>query len=377
MLCEYMKVAVVNRVNLLNFGSVLQVLALVEAVKKFGYDVDVIWERGSIIANYDFRPKKILSIILKLIMYPKLLKNIIGDIKDVSHQKYSEQTKSAFSLFVEKYCPCKYYTHGDLSKVAKSNVYSFFICGSDQVWCSTTLYPDPLMYLRFVPKHKRVAYAPSLGRNYIPAYNKRILKRYISDITKISTRELDSARLINQLIDREVPVVLDPTLLFDISFWLNFALPIKETNFILCYFLDIPSNEVIKQISLYAKGKTVIGLRSRLEALENMGIEVNYPECGPGEFLSYIAHADFVFTDSYHGMLFSINFQKEFCSIARNYSVYDQSSRQKSILEQLEIKDRYHKNAYISREKIDYRVVNCKLIELRRKSFDFLERCLK
>lgn len=76
-----------------------------------------------------------------------------------------------------------------------------------------------MMYLRFAPKEKRVAYAPSLGRNYIPNYNKRTLKRYIADIPCVSVREDEGRRLIKELTGRDAKVVADPTLLMRSHEW--------------------------------------------------------------------------------------------------------------------------------------------------------------
>ena len=55
------KVAIVNRTNLKNFGSVLQVYALCDAVKKLGYDSEVVWQSGNMSQNYDLRPVVILQ----------------------------------------------------------------------------------------------------------------------------------------------------------------------------------------------------------------------------------------------------------------------------------------------------------------------------
>lgn len=62
-----------------------------------------------------------------------------------------------------RFYPAKLWRQGKVGEI-----YDKFVCGSDQVWCTTTTYVDPLMYLRFAPQEKRIAYAPSLGRDYIP-----------------------------------------------------------------------------------------------------------------------------------------------------------------------------------------------------------------
>ena len=67
------KVAVVNRTNLKNFGSVLQVYALCVAIRKLGYDVEVVWQSGNMSKNFDMRPNKVFKTGMKLLRHPSLL----------------------------------------------------------------------------------------------------------------------------------------------------------------------------------------------------------------------------------------------------------------------------------------------------------------
>ena len=55
------KVAIVNRTNLKNFGSVLQVYALCAVVRKLGYVSEVVWQKGNMSKNFDIRPNKIIK----------------------------------------------------------------------------------------------------------------------------------------------------------------------------------------------------------------------------------------------------------------------------------------------------------------------------
>ncbi len=371
------KIAVVNRTNLINYGSVLQVLALCEAVKSLGYEAEVIWEAGSVAAHFDFRPRKMISTVWKLLTHPKLLKNTLNDVKDVQGQTVPQETSDAFSAFVDSHINRRFLSPKQMRAAGRSGEYHRFVCGSDQVWCTTTLYPDPLMYLRFTTKEKRVAYAPSLGRDYIPDYNRRILKKYISDFPCVSIRESKGAELICGLTGMKAPVVLDPTLLFDKSFWKQYAGQNNEKDYILCYFLDAPTAQTQTYIKEFAGNKKIVVLRSPLEGLS--GLEnVITPLCGPEVFLGYLMNADYVFTDSYHGMIFSINIHRDFCAIERNYQTFDQSSRQKSILHQLGLESRYVTNIE-DRDMmpIDYQPADEKLAQLRKESFTYLEGALR
>ncbi len=371
------KVAIVNRTNLINFGSVLQVLALAEGVKNLGYDAEVIWEKGSMFKHLDIRPRKLFSIGLKLLRYPRFIKGTFHDLKYVSKSSFSENTINLFADFVRQNFKRRFFSPSEFKRIGYGDVYHKFICGSDQIWSSTTLYPDPLMYLRFAKKEKRVAYAPSLGRSYIPEYNKKTLKKYISQIPHVSIRETEGARLIKDLITVEVPVVLDPTLLFNKEFWLKYSKEIPEKDFVLCYFLNEPTQSVQEEIIKFAAGKKIIMLRTGLKLIEESYNNYEIPDAGPGEFISYISKSDFIFTDSYHGMIFSINFEKEFLSVERQYGEFDQSTRQKSILELLNIKGNYNKTGKVSRGNLDYKHINKELEKLRESSFQYLKGALQ
>ena len=159
------KIGIVNRTNLKNFGSVLQVYALCEAVKKLGYESEVVWQSGNMSKNFDIRPNKLVKIGLKLLMHPSLTVSIISMVMEARKVITDPNKVRLFDEFVARNFKQSLYSPDEMEKVAESDEYYKFICGSDQVWATTTLYPDPMMYLRFAPRNKRVAYAPSLGRD--------------------------------------------------------------------------------------------------------------------------------------------------------------------------------------------------------------------
>lgn len=367
------KVAIVNRTNLKNYGSVLQSYALCEMVSKLGCDTEIIWEEGSVSKHFDFRPRKMLCTGWTLITHPKLIAGVASGIKEIQGKEISEETEALYDRFVKKYVHRRIYPRNEFKKDKIGRVYDYFICGSDQVWSSTTTYVDPLMYLRFAPKEKRIAYAPSFGRDYIPKYNERKIRCYINDIPSVSIREDSGKRLIKELTGRDAPVVLDPTLLFSVEHWNSImATDISEKDYVLCYFLTTPRQETQEKLAEEINGKKVIALTCHLDYLDNK-TEVEYRDCGPCEFLYYVSKAEQVYTDSYHGMLFSILFKKEFWSVAREYGEFDQSSRQKTVLKLFGLERRYVNTAdSIDHSFIDYESVYETLNEERNKSLAFL-----
>lgn len=377
------KIAIINRTNLKNYGSVLQCYALCKAVSKLGYESEIVWEKGNLSKNFDFRPIKMLSSIWTLLTHPALWKLTFSTVKEVNKIIITEETATRYNQFVKQEINQRLYSRKELIKKARTEEYHKFICGSDQIWCSTTLYVDPLMYLRFAPREKRIAYAPSIGRDFIPKYNRKKMKKFISQIPHVSIREKEGQRLIKELTGREVPIVADPTLLLEKDDWDLLKKEYKEDKkYLLCYFLDIPTENIQHKIANTAKkkGLCIIALWGKLSVCEQDGVEVFYPSAGPREFLGLVEKAECVIADSYHGMLFSMIYEKNFWSVERAYTTYDQSSRQRSLLETVGLMDRYVVNDGDIEPyddcAIDYMRINKIIKEFKQSSLTYLKNAL-
>lgn len=374
------KIAIVNRTNLKNFGSVLQVYALCQAVRKLGYDSEVVWQTGNMSKNFDIRPNKALKTALKLLQNPSLIWSTIKTIWEVKSNAIDPEKVRLFDEFVAKNFEQSLYSPDEIETVAASDRYSKFICGSDQVWATTTLYPDPMMYLRFAPCEKRVAYAPSLGRNYIPNYNRKTIKQYVNGIDSVSVREDSGRQLLKELTGRDIPVVADPTLLMRSNEWNALKTDVElPEHYALCYFLDEPSQEVKDAICRYVsennKKVVVLGHLASLDVPEE---DIIRPIAGPAEFLTITSKADLVITDSYHGMLFAINYHRNFWSVERNYGQFDQSSRQLTVLNRLNLTERYIKSNYVfTDEAIDYDGVQVSIDDFVNYSMNYLKTALE
>ena len=301
-------------------------------------------------------------------------------IREVKSQVIDERKVKKFDDFVATHFIQSFYSAEEMEKMAAANKFCKFLCGSDQIWCTTTLYPDPMMYLRFVPKEKRVAYAPSLGRNYIPDYNKKILRKFINDVPCLSVREDEGHRLIKELTGRDALVVADPTLLLKSADWDKLKIDIETpVDYVLCYFLDEPSQDVKTSVCQYAhKSDKDIVILGTMDNLDYPKDRVHHPIAGPGEFLSLISKASMVITDSYHGMLFAINYHKKFWSVERAYSQFDQSSRQLTVLNRLSMEERYvNGNINFTDADIDYTAVQAKIDEFVALSINYLKKSLE
>ncbi len=187
--------------------------------------------------------------------------------------------------------------------------YCFAITGSDQVWHNWSRFNKWLefFYLSFIPRKKRVAYAPSFGFSSFPKSTIQIHKDGIAgfESVKISIREQQGAELIKQLTGHDVPVVPDPTLLLYYSDWAKIAKKPKYNvpeHYVLQYFLGDAHqyNKNIPVIDIYNPTK-----------------EEWFTQTGPCEFIWLIQHCDYVCTDSFHACVFSIIFHRDFAIFHR------------------------------------------------------------
>jgi len=329
-----------------NYGSSLQAYASKLYLASMGYEPEIIVYKDGLLKGRDFRFKKLFVMFLRTFWRPSLFKKTFLTYKNSFQKQISEDAKKAFLNFELNRLQVKKYSWHELKVYAGNDDVLACVCGSDQIWNATNIYVDPIYYLKFAPKEKRVAYAPSFGKSEVPQYNKEIIKKNVSRFDYLSVREEQGVSIIKNLTGREVPALIDPTLLVDKNNWTDILDNFKELKYekyILLYFLDTPSGAAIKHIKrlveVYQCSIICIPYKhsefDEFKSCENIG-------AGPLEFIHLIANAVFVCTDSFHGMAFSVNFNIPFLIFNRIYgAASDQSSRIVSLLEKLDLQERF------------------------------------
>lgn len=250
-----------------------------------------------------------------------------------------------------------------------------YICGSDQIWnYRVDNGKDPSFYLEFVKKGYKVAYAPSFAVSDILEEEANIIKPWIENINLLSVRELAGLGILSKMGFHNVPVVLDPVYLLDKSDWIGLTHEIKRRKkYILIY--KITRNKALYTLA-HVLAKQVdadvieIGFSAKCDG------KVDRYLCGVKieDFLSFINGAEIIVTDSFHGMSFSIIFEKKFVVFDRG-SV---NSRIESMLNLTQLNEQFYsseKNAdfYINHP-IDYTRVNALLKEEQIKSVNYLKK---
>ena len=344
-----------------NYGTYLQAYAMKKFMGQFADNAEIVWEKSFGPKGRDFRIKKVFSLGIRSVLHHKQFSSIKQGYAKNFAAEPSDRTKQLFDRFSEECLDIKEYSYRELIKLAANCQTKVVVCGSDQIWNASSMYPDPLYYLQFAPKKKRIAYAPSFGRSEVPDYNKKRIERYLRDIPAISVREDAGAEIVMQLTGRKVPVVPDPTLIVDWDDWMT------ENNeeFLLLYFLDQPTDNTIRDISNIQK-LTGLKVKVLLHDFDAYTIFENRQlvDAGPKEFVEIISSAKFVCTDSFHASIFSMLAYTPFYTYKRNYGMVDtQESRLDTLFRHYRLEERYRKNPGDSQSLVvDYNMEHVKEI---------------
>lgn len=343
-----MKIGILTFHDGINHGAYLQTFCLYKYLEEKGYDIEII--------NYiNFRRKIEDYKSIFLSKNPvRLKKNIKKYFRFRGAHKLINMSKIVFSA----------------EKINSFN-YDAIIVGSDVVWNfgNNTYGFNPLYFGHSLKTKKLISYAPSFGSTSesikIPSLLKRCLKRF----DKISVRDKNSLQIVNRVIKKIPPIVLDPVFLIDIS---KYEKKCNESNFILVYSYHLTKKQQIKLIE-FAKDKSM-----KLISLgyDNPWCDENIIDIGPFEMLGYFREAEYVVTSTFHGSMLSLIYNKRFC-ICSNDHIYNKTSSllgELNLLNLLILDDSLTKTLnYI----IDYRFVNTKLKKMSDYSKNYLLSSLK
>ena len=335
-----MKIGIVTLYRGYNYGTSLQAYALKHFISFLGYETEIVWSAEGANKGRDVRISKILKMLGRCLIHPQLLKHTFLAYKNSFSKKISQQIKTKFLEFANTKLKVKGLSAQQLQLFAESKDTLAVVCGSDQIWSATGANIEPLYFLRFVPQNKRIAYAPSLGTKTVPEYNKKTLTKYISEIPFVSVREESGAKIIKDLTNKEVPVLIDPTLLLD---WDDSSSKIPFNNYIIAYFLDTPSQTALQSIKNVSDKYNceIIAFPYKHKVYQQFDNIIYYP-AGPQDFIPLIKGAKCVLTDSFHGTIFSVNLQTPFWTFERNYAIgKGQNDRLISILGKMNLQNHY------------------------------------
>ena len=208
------KIGIATLITGYNFGTSLQAFSMKQITRKIGYDAEIIIFKDSLVQGRDIRVRKLVNMFLRTIWRPKLAKQLLTIYKNSYFKTISQHAQEIFIKFEKEQLEPQKLSYRQMKQIGKRSEYCAFICGSDQIWNPSTVYINPLYFLRFAPQGKRIAYAPSFGVNEVPSFNYKLVQSYLSDIPYLSTREQQGKQIIEDLTGQHAQVVLDPTLVY-------------------------------------------------------------------------------------------------------------------------------------------------------------------
>lgn len=347
-----------------NFGSNLQTIATAQVFKMLGFNstvVNYIPPRVTYKRFWQIAFSSPLKFCKKIIALPLFWIN-----------------KNIYNGYLAKHCNVSKPIYNEEDFASKCPKADYYVTGSDQVWNFKHNEGLDTHYFFEGIKGKKIAYASSIGMEYLSKEEQLSLKKYLKDYEAISVREVSAKKQL-QALGIEATHVLDPTLMLNKEQWSKYiSKRIEQDNYILVYLpYNITDEEVIyRTIRKIAKQKQLKVVTFSWTYFTNRKADKTYRFCNPCDFLSLMYYADFVVTNSFHGTAFSINLDKQFWV----YMPSKFSTRVESLLELCKINNRQlmdEINTETINEVIDYTVVNSILNKERQKAFDFLRNALK
>ncbi|WP_286312476.1 polysaccharide pyruvyl transferase family protein [Romboutsia ilealis] len=366
------KVGIITLNGYSNYGNRLQNYALQKFIEMHGFECETIIDKGYLIQTEKNKIKKLLNKDFNQV-YSKL-KKIINKNKI---QAINKRRENIFEDFSKTYInETDFYIEIGKIREDLEERYEYLVTGSDQIWNPFSSSVSEVSFLTFAKKYKRISYAPSFGVYDIPESERKNYKKWLSEMNYISVREEAGAKIVKDLTGRDVPVVIDPTMILTKEKWLSIAKKSKSKpnkKYILTYLLGGGNKEHKQKVKEIAKQYDL--------DIVNLGDikDVEHYITGPSEFIDYINDASVFITDSFHGCVFSMLLDTPFvvCTRVGQDSKTSMESRIDTFLDKFELHDRRYSNINnINIFSCDYTKSNELLNIEREKAWDYLSRAL-
>ena len=309
-----------------NYGGNLQAYALCVTLLKQGYDAEQISYFKKLANKSVFKrlfSGGVVEFLGKCARYgKKIVRSPLVRIEAKKINLYSRREKT-FSNFNANIIPHSQVVYYDTTIERCTSNYDCFITGSDQVW-NVAAY-DSVYFLDFVPSDKiKISYAASIARDCLTDEQKEIFRKSLADYKAVSVREKSAEKLLEGLSPVGVQTVLDPALLLSREDWDKVCADrVIEDAYIFCYFLgDNRKERQIAKKFAEEKGLKLVALphTAGIKLMDRKFGDERLYDVSPEQFLALIKHAAYVFTDSFHAVVFSNIYEKQ-------YFVFNRSKR--------------------------------------------------
>lgn len=343
-----MKVCIITVYDSVNCGSYLQALILGKKCNQLGYDV------------YYLKREYKYKLHLKINHLKKAIKLLI---------------KSGYCSYKSKRMLDREFRkkQHEFKVIGKKQLQNMdcIIVGSDTLWNINSSYFKNNYKLFFggdFMNVKAITYAISAANAKLDSILKLPnIKKYINNFYKLSVRDEATKTIAENLYEKKVHIVCDPTLLFEKKDYIELVGPKRESKkYIYLYLFEDLDAKQIQNIKLFAKNNDL----KIIDGTQNKKWADKLLPNTPDIFLNYMYYADYIITDTFHGTIFSINFQKQFVSIDRKKNKVNEILLRYGINNHLVQSDNLSEKLI---ELINYKEINQKISKIRKESIELLE----
>lgn len=365
-----------------NYGGMLQAYALSRTLQLMGHDAYQILFVGGRNPIYKSKIEQCKQYSLKEIILKILEKRVERKIYLIEDK--IQKRKQLFDEFENHLIKkTKEYSINDMDQLGSD--FDAFIVGSDQVWNPNVVNEFYFLDFKMNNNAKKISYAASIGRNYISKHEGKCFQQYLNRFDSISVREVSAQNLLKKVgVNVPIVTVLDPTMLVTAKEWNDVSqVRMIPGKYVLIYSFSSCSFQ--KEIKNYyeSKGLKIVFIpyaKQKYNKFDNVSLFEAMWSVGPAEFLSLVKNAEFVITDSFHGAVFSIIFNKQFFVYNRDCENAKTSKniRLRDLMNLFGLEDRMINRAVFNdNDMIEYKRVNDIMENLRNESISWLINALK
>lgn len=362
-----MKIAILTFFESENYGTVLQAYATQKYLESLGYSVELLHIKRAVSGGSSHYVQKASK--------PMFVEKIRYKITSILQEKNIRKKSEEFQAFRDEYLRVSTFYASEEALKKELGEYDLFVSGGDQIWNPYHKVFSLHYMFDFLPDNKpRISYGSSFGvarieEETILADMQAQLRKYRA----IAVREESGVNLIEKM-GLQATQVVDPVFLVKEE-WNNFVgKSPKKRKYCLVYALIGYPQEEMRKIRAFAKKRkldVVILPYNRKNCLN--GFEKAFG-LSPKEFLNYIANAEHVFTNSFHGLAFSLLFEKQFTLLGCDSAEGDAKRvRLIEMLQQLGVEDQ----GFEMREKVNYQktkqILECRIQDSKKYITDAIE----
>lgn len=346
--------------NFTNYGSALQTWALHQAMKKIDahpvlvdYCPDILADKDPLnpfgnMWDKDEESRKMVELTM-----PSIRKNF--EKFNRFYQDRFDRTKRA-------------YTSANFESVMDE--VDSFVCGSDTIFCPDEFGFDNGYYANYpCMKGNSVAYAPSFGDPHFSGEDYVTLNERLQNFKAIGLREQMMIPYVRDHVTVPVEKVIDPTLLLTQDDYDTIATErIVDEPYLLLYARRYnPRMEAYAEKMASENGWKIVDISLRATNAEKG--HLMFYKAGVEEFLSLVKHAEYIITNSFHGMIMSVQYRRPFVIFSREQC----DTKITELLKLFGLSDRMLINGSEQYEQIDYDLVHKRIAGARTKAQEFLK----